>query len=114
MGAFSLSCEFITLRLGVLVAAQGRPLQIKSNQIKMIPLKKFDRVRLKVNSWASKKGTKGTVLKDEGAYGVDFLKDSPHGDDPNFYHPISACRFQVAKLRDQTPNPHHVNLIKND
>lgn len=27
MGASSLSCEFITLRLGVLAAAQGRPLQ---------------------------------------------------------------------------------------
>ena len=86
----------------------------------MVELKKFDRVRLKVNSWASKKGTKGTLLEDQKAHWtgatdddlVEFLKDSPHGDDPNFYHPISACRFQVAKLRDQTPNPHHVNLIK--
>lgn len=64
-----------------------------------------DRIRLKVRTIGGWKG-KGTVLTDQENGGPwALVRFRP--DDGNDWsgHGFIACRFQVAKLRDQSPAP---------
>jgi len=83
----------------------------------MKQLKKGDRVRLKVDSFLSRKSKTGTVVetgshKDgEGSHcSVWFLKDGSFEEEIQL-RTCHVLRYQVAKMRDQTPNPEHVNYL---
>jgi len=69
----------------------------------MRTLKIGDRVRLKVHSLFSRKGKTGTVIETRTDT-VRFLKDQS----AEF---CDACHHEVAKMRDQTPNPEHSRYL---
>ena len=60
-------------------------------------LKKGDRIRLKVRTISGWKGT-GTVIEDQITDTVLFRRDGKREGDK-----CSACREEVALMRDQTP-----------
>jgi len=71
-------------------------------------IKKGDRVRLKVHALGCRKGTTGTIV--ETPFHEDtvcFLKDGST-------ETCHACRHEVAKMHDQTPNPEHLEIFQRD
>lgn len=83
----------------------------------MRELKKGDRVRLKVDSFLSRKGRTGTVVDiaphksgEDSHYSVWFLKDGSFEEEIKL-RTCHVLRYQIAKMRDQTPNPEHVNYL---
>ena len=65
-------------------------------------LKRGDRVRLKVRSIFGWKGC-GTYLG-----GGAFVRD---GSDGLTYGPSMAADYELARMRDQTPNPEHAQIV---